>query len=52
MEQIHCTQIPGPSTDEPQSNPEPADSEPTNQCENPPPPAQEEVPHLTDASTK
>uniref|UniRef100_A0A673KHD9 Signal peptide peptidase-like 2B n=1 Tax=Sinocyclocheilus rhinocerous TaxID=307959 RepID=A0A673KHD9_9TELE len=51
MEQINCTQTPGPPTDEPQSNPEPADSETTNQCEDPPPPAQEEVPHLTDAST-
>ncbi|KAL0201113.1 hypothetical protein M9458_004300, partial [Cirrhinus mrigala] len=51
MEQINCTQTPGPSTDEPQSNPERADSETTNQCEDPPPPAQEDVPHLTDAST-
>lgn len=51
MEQINCTQTPGPSTDEPLSNPEPADSETTNQCEDPPPPAQGEVPHLKDAST-
>uniref|UniRef100_A0A671MFA1 Signal peptide peptidase-like 2B n=2 Tax=Sinocyclocheilus anshuiensis TaxID=1608454 RepID=A0A671MFA1_9TELE len=51
MEQINCTQTPGLPTDEPQSNPEPEDSETTNQCEDPPPPAQEEVPHLTDAST-
>ncbi|XP_048020419.1 signal peptide peptidase-like 2 isoform X2 [Megalobrama amblycephala] len=52
MEQINCTQTPGPSTDEPQSNPEPPDSETTNQSEEePPPPAQVEVPHLTDAST-
>uniref|UniRef100_A0A671S6S7 Signal peptide peptidase-like 2B n=1 Tax=Sinocyclocheilus anshuiensis TaxID=1608454 RepID=A0A671S6S7_9TELE len=51
MEQINCTQTPGPSTDEPRSNPEPPDSETTNQCEDPPPPAQEEVPHLTEGST-
>uniref|UniRef100_A0A8C2CNE9 Signal peptide peptidase-like 2B n=1 Tax=Cyprinus carpio TaxID=7962 RepID=A0A8C2CNE9_CYPCA len=51
MEQINCTQTPGPSTDEPQSNPELPDSETTNQCEDPPPLAQEEVPHLTDGST-
>ncbi|XP_056334530.1 signal peptide peptidase-like 2 [Danio aesculapii] len=50
MEQINCTQTPGPSTDEPPSNPEPAASESTNQCEDPIPAAQEEVPHLTDAS--
>ncbi|KAG1934859.1 signal peptide peptidase-like 2B [Pimephales promelas] len=51
MEQINCTQTTGLSTDEPQSNPEPPDSETTNQSEDPPPPAQVEVPHLTDAST-
>lgn len=50
MEQINCTQTPGPSTDEPPSNPEPATSETNNQREDPTPATQEEVPHLTDAS--
>lgn len=51
MEQINCTQTPGQSTDEPQSNPEQLDSEPTNQSEEPPPTAQEEAPHPKDAAT-
>ncbi|XP_051554457.1 signal peptide peptidase-like 2 isoform X2 [Myxocyprinus asiaticus] len=51
MEQINCTQTTGDSIAEPQSNPEPQDSEMTNQCEDPPPPAQEEVSHLKDAAT-
>ncbi|XP_051556409.1 signal peptide peptidase-like 2B isoform X2 [Myxocyprinus asiaticus] len=51
MEQMSCTQTPGESIAEPQSNPEPQDSETTNQCEDPPPLDQKEVSHLTDAAT-
>lgn len=51
MEQINCTRTAGQSTDEPQSNPEQPDSETTDQCEDPPPPAQDELPHLNDAAT-
>ncbi|XP_076828082.1 signal peptide peptidase-like 2 isoform X2 [Brachyhypopomus gauderio] len=48
MAPINCTQNPGPPTSETVVNPESQISEVSNQCEDPPRSAQEDVPHITE----